>query len=96
MHRSVRSVVPRLLLAFLVSGAVLYLGSLLPSSAGLIAFRVFGEDFRLTLPLSLLICLVLILRPLLLILNERYEIGCYHLRAVSGCYSLRREEVEIP
>jgi uncharacterized membrane protein YdbT with pleckstrin-like domain len=55
-----------------------------------------AEDVALYIPISLLIIVVWMARPLMLLFDSKYEVTSRHIRTTTGRFSLKREEVHIP
>ncbi len=92
IYRHWRSVVFQILGAIIISGIVFRLS---------LANDFYGfdlqitENYTVTFPFFLVILLALLIRPVILIFDDRNEIGEHHIRAYSGLCSWKRKFSEI-
>jgi uncharacterized membrane protein YdbT with pleckstrin-like domain len=92
---SIKSVASRLAAAFVAALAV-HLWFEHGWSGAVIPVAVHGAQKNIVLPLSLLVLLILLARPLVLLIDSVYTIGNHHLYAVVGRCSLKKKHIEIP
>ena len=94
-HRSWRSIVPQLIFAAVVSIIIFYLTSEYEING--LSFQIYyhNRTLHIYLPVFLIFTLILIARPLMLLKDCKHEVGCHHLKSVSGRMSLKRTKAEV-
>ena len=91
-RRSWRRILPWIILIIAFGWFAVWATAQDPDS---VMFFRLTEDTLLPVPRYFLLWLVLTIRPAVLMLDARYEIGHHHIRAVTGRLSLHRHSVEI-
>lgn len=90
VRRSMRSLVPHIILAIAVVLVSLVVTVEYPGSVHVLSI---GDDWLVPLPLGLLLCAVVVIRPIFLMYDSRLELNCHHLHWHSGRMSLRNRNV---
>lgn len=96
LHRSWRSIIPRVLVGLALTAIVYYLTREMVNGAPSLNFVFLGQEISLSFPIALLVLLVTLARPVSLLFDCSHEIGCHHLKSTKGLLSFQREQVEIP
>lgn len=93
--RSWRSVAPTILLYLIALNLTIIVSRAIPGSVLRFEVELFGNPYGVAMPLLALFAAVILARPLLLMYDSVYELGCHHVRAFTGRYSLKRVNIEL-
>lgn len=90
MHRSWRSLAHWIALFIAFGIFTVYISRTIPGTIFVLEIPFFGFNLGVYLPLFVLPCALLLVRPIFLMYDARDEIRCHHVLSMDGICSLRK------